>query len=95
MSPFSAPLFNQIVTGPRKIASIGVGVRRWVTYHGFALNVDTDLSFFRRINLCGLKGREDESIENSRHVFGKMRYPFSWKNKGSWKLLPPRKPPFY
>lgn len=46
----------------KKIASIGVGVRRWVTYHGFALNVATDLSYFRRIHLCGLKGREATSI---------------------------------
>jgi len=48
--------------GERKIASIGVGVRKWVTYHGFALNVTTDLSWFRRIHLCGLKGREATSI---------------------------------
>jgi len=48
--------------GERKIASIGVGIRKWVTYHGFALNVTTDLSWFRRINLCGLKGREATSI---------------------------------
>lgn len=48
--------------GGKKIASIGVGVRRWVTYHGFALNVATDLSYFRRIHLCGLKGREATSI---------------------------------
>ncbi|HZW36912.1 MAG TPA: lipoyl(octanoyl) transferase LipB [Candidatus Deferrimicrobiaceae bacterium] len=47
----------------KKIASIGIGVRRWVTYHGFALNVNTDLSFFRRIHLCGLKGKEATSIE--------------------------------
>ena len=47
----------------KKIASIGIGVRRWVTFHGFALNVNTDLSFFRRIHLCGLKGREATSIE--------------------------------
>ena len=46
----------------RKIASIGVGVRKWVTYHGFALNVTTDLSYFRRIHLCGLKGRDATSI---------------------------------
>ena len=46
----------------RKIASIGVGIRKWVTYHGFALNVTTDLSWFRRIHLCGLKGREATSI---------------------------------
>ncbi len=48
--------------GERKIASIGVGIRKWVTYHGFALNVATDLSRFRRIHLCGLKGREATSI---------------------------------
>jgi lipoate-protein ligase B len=46
----------------KKIASIGIGVRRWVTYHGFALNVSTDLSYFRRIHLCGLPGREATSI---------------------------------
>ena len=48
--------------GERKIASIGVGVRKWVTYHGFALNVATDLAWFRRIHLCGLKGREATSV---------------------------------
>ncbi len=45
-----------------KIASIGVGVKRWVTYHGFALNVNPDLSHFRKIHLCGLKGREATSM---------------------------------
>jgi lipoate-protein ligase B len=49
-------------TGGKKIASIGVGIRRWVTYHGFALNVDTDLSYFSRIHLCGLRDREATSI---------------------------------
>lgn len=49
--------------GERKLASIGVGVKRWVTYHGFALNVSTDLSYFGRIHLCGLRGREATSIE--------------------------------
>ncbi len=41
----------------------------------------------------GLKGPENEAIENSRHIFGKTRYPFSWKNKGFWKTLAPRKHP--
>lgn len=40
----------------QKIASIGVAVRRWVTYHGFALNVDPDLSDFELIHPCGLHG---------------------------------------
>jgi lipoyl(octanoyl) transferase len=38
----------------KKIASIGVGFRRWVSLHGFALNVTTDLSFFERIVPCGI-----------------------------------------
>ena len=38
----------------RKIAAIGVAVRRCVTYHGLALNVNTDLSYFQRIVPCGL-----------------------------------------
>lgn len=46
----------------KKIASIGVGVKRWVTYHGFALNVSPDLSWFDRIRLCGLKDREATSM---------------------------------
>jgi lipoate-protein ligase B len=38
----------------RKLASIGVAVKRWVTLHGFALNVATDLGRFAAINPCGL-----------------------------------------
>lgn len=37
-----------------KLASIGVGVRRWVTMHGFALNVTNDLAPFTRISPCGI-----------------------------------------
>lgn len=39
--------------GARKIASLGISVRRWITFHGFALNVDTDLSGFEVIRPCG------------------------------------------
>ena len=47
----------------RKIASIGVHVKQWVTWHGFALNVTTDLSGFDRIVPCGIPGVEMTSIE--------------------------------
>jgi lipoyl(octanoyl) transferase len=42
--------------GQEKIASIGVGLRRWVALHGFALNVATDLRFFDAIVPCGIAG---------------------------------------
>ena len=41
------------VQGARKIASIGIACRRWVTFHGLALNVTTDLAYFQRIHPCG------------------------------------------
>ena len=46
----------------RKIASIGVGLRRWVTFHGFALNVSLDLSGFESIVPCGLAEVEMTSV---------------------------------
>jgi lipoyl(octanoyl) transferase len=42
--------------GDRKIASIGVGVRKWITMHGFGLNVGSDLSGFASITPCGISG---------------------------------------
>jgi lipoate-protein ligase B len=46
----------------RKIASIGVAVKRRVTFHGFALNVAVDLDWFRFINPCGMPGVEMTSV---------------------------------
>ncbi len=40
--------------GDKKVASIGISCRRWVIFHGVAINVDCDLSMFGRINPCGL-----------------------------------------
>ena len=39
-----------------KIQSLGIAVRRWVTWHGLALNVNTDLAPFRTFSPCGLDG---------------------------------------
>jgi lipoyl(octanoyl) transferase len=49
--------------GESKIASIGVHLSRWITTHGFALNVSTDLSYFAGIIPCGLDQVEMTSIE--------------------------------
>jgi lipoyl(octanoyl) transferase len=46
----------------RKIASIGIGIRKWITMHGFALNVASDLSGFQSIVPCGLSGVRMTSI---------------------------------
>ena len=52
-----------IWTDRGKLASIGVGVRRWTTMHGFALNLAPDLTAFGRINPCGMAGCPVTSLE--------------------------------
>lgn len=47
-----------------KVASIGVHISRWLTTHGFALNVTTDLTYFQGIVACGLQGVRMASIES-------------------------------
>ncbi|MBS1599117.1 MAG: lipoyl(octanoyl) transferase LipB [Bacteroidetes bacterium] len=47
----------------RKIAALGVRCSRWVTMHGFALNVNTDLSYFNDIIPCGIQQKEVTSIQ--------------------------------
>lgn len=49
------PGLTGVWTRGRKIGSIGIHVKQWVTYHGFALNVNTDLSYFDLIVPCGIK----------------------------------------
>lgn len=49
--------------GEKKIASIGVAVRNWVTFHGFALNVNPDMSYFRCIRPCGMQSELMVSVK--------------------------------
>lgn len=58
------PGLTGVWTAGRKIASIGVHARDWVTWHGFALNVTTDLSYFELIVPCGIEGVTMTSIAN-------------------------------
>jgi len=54
--------FPGVWVGRRKVASIGIGIKGWVTFHGFALNINSDLSYFSLIRPCGFESRMVTSL---------------------------------
>jgi len=58
--------------GPRKIASIGVRVSRWITYHGMAININNDLSLFDLMVPCGLDDVTMTSLQRETGVTHEM-----------------------
>ena len=73
------PPYTGIWIDNRKIAAIGVAVRRCIAYHGLALNVNTDLSYFQRIVPCGLAWAEVTSMQKEIGIeqsFGDVRQRF-------------------
>ena len=55
---------NDIPGRERKICALGIRCSRWVTMHGFALNVNTDLSYFNHIIPCGIVNKQVTSLKN-------------------------------
>jgi lipoate-protein ligase B len=70
------PGLTGVWTRGRKIASIGIHVKQWVTYHGFALNVSTDLDYFDLIIPCGIQGVVMTSVAQE---LGRTDTTATWK----------------
>jgi len=56
------PLNRGVWVDGEKIASVGVAIKRWVSFHGFSLNYETDLKYFELINPCGLEEKKMTSM---------------------------------
>jgi len=61
------PPYTGVWVGDRKVAAIGVAVKRWITLHGFALNLDPDLTHFDWIHPCGIR---DLGVTSMRELLG-------------------------
>ena len=48
---------------PKKIAAIGVKIKKWIAYHGFSLNISNDLIKYKKINPCGIKDKVMTNLE--------------------------------
>ncbi len=73
-----------VAKNPRKICALGVRSSRWVTMHGFALNVNTDLSYYKLIIPCGISKKDVTSLESElnkkidlEEVKTKIKYHFA------------------
>ena len=61
----------------KKIASIGAAIRNWISFHGFALNVNTDLNYFHTISPCGFPGStmtSMEALQGEKLIFDAVKY---------------------
>lgn len=58
----------------KKIMALGIKVKKWIAYHGFALNVNTDLSYYNGIVSCGMKNAQITSIQQIMQKAIDMKY---------------------
>jgi len=56
------PGLTGVWVGEEKVMAIGVGVKKWISFHGLAFNVNTDLEYFQLIHPCGIKDRGVTSL---------------------------------
>jgi lipoyl(octanoyl) transferase len=63
LSAYRVPDYTGVWLEGKKIAAIGIKVRRWITMHGFAINVCPDMSGFKRIVPCGIADKPVGSLQ--------------------------------
>ena len=57
----------------KKIAAIGIKVKKWIAYHGFSINIDNDISNYKKIIPCGIKNKEVTTLKNiKKQNYGKF-----------------------
>jgi lipoate-protein ligase B len=61
--PGKTGVWTSTELGRKKLCSMGIACRKWVTFHGLALNVTADLSYFARINPCGFEANVMSSLD--------------------------------
>ncbi len=87
------PVKHGVWVNEEKIASVGVAVKRWVSFHGISLNCETDLKYFEFINPCGLKGVRMTSMERilkkgipRDKLFERVHFHFKEVFKRDWEI---------
>jgi len=96
------PLNRGVWVEGEKIASVGVAIRRWVSFHGFSLNYGTDLKYFDLVNPCGLEGNKMTSMAkilgkriSRKELVKRISFHFKqtfergWKERELKDLFPP------
>jgi len=88
----SDPMNRGVWVNGEKIASVGVAIKRWVSFHGISLNYETDLKYFELINACGLKGKKMTSIEkilgtkiSRKHLVERISFHFGEIFERDWE----------
>ena len=86
------PMNRGVWVNGEKIASVGVAIKRWVSFHGVSLNYETDLKYFELINACGLEGKKMTSIAkilgaeiSRKHLVERMSFHFGKIFERNWE----------
>jgi lipoyl(octanoyl) transferase len=56
-------IWTKINNKEKKVAAIGIKVKKWITYHGFSININNDISNYKKIIPCGIKNRDVTTLK--------------------------------